>query len=245
MALNAEQRDYLPDERRNMILNLLTQHEVVTVTQLATSLETTEITVRRDLNALARAGLLKRIRGGAMSIGTIKEPAPAGNAAIPEPDTPENTSIGVMVPEPSFFWPGIVNHMKHIAAESGISLTIRTCSYDENMHEERILQELADAPRVCGIIAAPNSHPHLGQHAWQWIETTTIPTVVLEREQPLLTTRYVDSIAAAYVKRYPIFLRMDIHTSAQPSVKLPHQPSFSEAGRILSNKHRGSNARLS
>lgn len=166
MALNAEQRDYLPDERRNMILNLLTQHEVVTVTQLATSLETTEITVRRDLNALARAGLLKRIRGGAMSIGTIKEPAPAGNAAIPEPDTPENTSIGVMVPEPSFFWPGIVNHMKHIAAESGISLTIRTCSYDENMHEERILQELADAPRVCGIIAAPNSHPHLGQHAW-------------------------------------------------------------------------------
>ena len=97
MALNAEQRDYLPDERRNMILNLLTQHEVVTVTQLATSLETTEITVRRDLNALARAGLLKRIRGGAMSIGTIKEPAPAGNAAIPEPDTPENTSIGASV----------------------------------------------------------------------------------------------------------------------------------------------------
>lgn len=194
MALNAEQRDYLPDERRNMILNLLTQHEVVTVTQLATSLETTEITVRRDLNALARAGLLKRIRGGAMSIGTIKEPTPAGNAAIPGPDTPENTSIGVMVPEPSFFWPGIVNHMKHIAAESGISLTIRTCSYDENMHEERILQELADDPRVCGIIAAPNSHPHLGQHAWQWIETTTIPTVVLEREQPLLTTRYVDSV---------------------------------------------------
>lgn len=85
MALNAEQRDYLPDERRNMILNLLTQHEVVTVTQLATSLETTEITVRRDLNALARAGLLKRIRGGAMSIGTIKEPTPAGNAAIPDP----------------------------------------------------------------------------------------------------------------------------------------------------------------
>ncbi len=190
MTHTAVQRSYLPDERRNMILNLLTQREVITVTELATLLGTTEITVRRDLNTLANAGLLKRIRGGAMSIGVINEQTTDG--IISKED--KRASIGIMLPEPSFFWPGIIAHMQSIANESGISLIIRNCSYDENIHEERILQELADIPEVCGIITAPNSHPEFGQQTWRWIEQTDIPTVVIEREQPVLSSRYVDSV---------------------------------------------------
>lgn len=64
----AQERDYLPAERQDMILSLLTRQSVVTVPDLAEMFSTTEITIRRDLAILARAGLLRRVRGGAMSI---------------------------------------------------------------------------------------------------------------------------------------------------------------------------------
>ena len=63
-AAGERKRDYLPAERQDMILSLLTRQSVATVPELAKLLNTTEITVRRDLTVLSDAGLLKRIRGG-------------------------------------------------------------------------------------------------------------------------------------------------------------------------------------
>ena len=185
-------REYLPAERQNMILNLLTQQDVATVPELAKLLKTTEITVRRDLSVLAEAGLLKRIRGGALSVGIVSEQIDGTATATTRASGQK--AIGVMLPEPSFFWPGVTAHMQQIAAELGMTLITRSCAYDEDIHEERILQELADNPDVCGIITAPNSHPDIGQRTWKWIEQTSMPTVVVERDQPLLASRYVDSV---------------------------------------------------
>ncbi|WP_202962038.1 DeoR family transcriptional regulator, partial [Bifidobacterium biavatii] len=67
-ASGATKRDYLPAERQDMILSLLTRQNVATVQELATLLNTSDITIRRDLTTLADAGLLRRIRGGAMSV---------------------------------------------------------------------------------------------------------------------------------------------------------------------------------
>lgn len=213
---SSPKRDYLPAERRNMILSLLTQQNVATVPELAALLNTTEITVRRDLTALADAGLLKRVRGGAMSVGDATEQAaaagtaggagaivsgrtPAGTATIHAIDrrpelSPEQPAIGVMLPEPSFFWPGVINHMHEVAARLGLRLITRQSAYEDNLHEDRILQGFADDPTVCGIIAAPNAHPQIGARTWDWIERAAMPTVVIERDQPLLGNCYVDSV---------------------------------------------------
>ena len=68
MAKNEHQRpahrNLLPAERQNEILNLLTNHNVVTIPELAQKLDTSDITIRRDLASLSKAGLLKRVRGG-------------------------------------------------------------------------------------------------------------------------------------------------------------------------------------
>lgn len=207
-------RDYLPAERQDMILSLLTRQSVVTVPQLAQLLNTTEITVRRDLAVLSKAGLLKRVRGGAMSITDAAERTAAKSAptsassAVSEHTAPEpivraadghtelpsdQPAIGVMLPEPSFFWPGVITHMQQIAASLGLRLVTRESAY-EDIHEENILQDFAGDPTICGLIVAPNAHPEIGRRTWDWIAQSALPTVAVERSQPLLQTSFVDSV---------------------------------------------------
>ncbi|MBT1173759.1 DeoR/GlpR family transcriptional regulator [Bifidobacterium sp. MA2] len=211
---NDGKRDYLPAERQNMILNLLTRQSVATVAELATLLNTTEITVRRDLTALSNAGLIKRVRGGAMSVGdaaekgaavpaiantSFSERTPAGAIAIkPATRTVElgldQPAIGVMLPEPSFFWPGVIEHMRTYASRLGLRIVTRETAYDIDAHEDEILDDLASDPTVCGVIAAPSSHPAYGRKAWRWIERSDTPVVVIERDLPMLGECFVDSV---------------------------------------------------
>ncbi len=57
------------EERFNIILQELKTKGIVSVTELVKLLDASESTVRRDLNALHNEGLLKKIHGGAISIG--------------------------------------------------------------------------------------------------------------------------------------------------------------------------------
>jgi DeoR family fructose operon transcriptional repressor len=55
----------LKSERHDEILSEVQRLKVASIPDLAESLNVSEITVRRDLDELARAGLLERVRGGA------------------------------------------------------------------------------------------------------------------------------------------------------------------------------------
>lgn len=61
----------LTEERYQIILDYLKKHDAVTVTQLTEMLNSSESTVRRDLNALNEDGKLKKVFGGATSITHI------------------------------------------------------------------------------------------------------------------------------------------------------------------------------
>ena len=70
----------LTQERYKLILELLSQRDAVTVSELAQYTNISESTIRRDLNALDRDGRLKKVFGGAVSIRPIEginEPAAA------------------------------------------------------------------------------------------------------------------------------------------------------------------------
>ncbi|MCL4517414.1 MAG: DeoR/GlpR family DNA-binding transcription regulator [Firmicutes bacterium] len=65
-----------PEERRQKILALLEQRTSMTVGELAAGLLVSEATVRRDLDDLQRAGLVRRTHGGAMlAVATRFEPS--------------------------------------------------------------------------------------------------------------------------------------------------------------------------
>jgi DeoR family ulaG and ulaABCDEF operon transcriptional repressor len=57
----------IEQQRHHSILRIIADRPFVGVTQLADALNASLATVRRDLNALARGGHLKRVRGGAQA----------------------------------------------------------------------------------------------------------------------------------------------------------------------------------
>lgn len=58
----------LERERHTLILKLVDERSIASVVQLVELLSVSEATIRRDINALAEHGLLRRIRGGAEAI---------------------------------------------------------------------------------------------------------------------------------------------------------------------------------
>ncbi len=63
------------EARRKTILDTLQQTGKVSVAELSKQLDTTPITIRSDLNALAQDGLLIRVQGGAVSTPNAKSSA--------------------------------------------------------------------------------------------------------------------------------------------------------------------------
>lgn len=64
----SEHRQLLADERRTAIMAILDRDASVQVTSLAELLGTSKVTIRSDLDALERAGRLRRTHGGAVSL---------------------------------------------------------------------------------------------------------------------------------------------------------------------------------
>lgn len=64
------------DNRQQEMLHLLGEHGTLTISELATRYEVSDMTIRRDLNQLAAQGLLVRTRGGAAasSSGSFEPP---------------------------------------------------------------------------------------------------------------------------------------------------------------------------
>lgn len=59
----------LAQERREQILTRVREHGAVRVSDLTRQLDVSDMTVRRDLDVLARAGLLDKVHGGAVTPG--------------------------------------------------------------------------------------------------------------------------------------------------------------------------------
>lgn len=62
----------LTEERHKLILEKLDKESVVYLNDLVKILDTSESTIRRDLTALHKAGLLNKVHGGATSLKDIK-----------------------------------------------------------------------------------------------------------------------------------------------------------------------------
>ncbi len=61
----------LGEERRQYIINLVNKTGSISASEIAKSLNISEVTIRRDLNKLAKKGLIKRTHGGAININSV------------------------------------------------------------------------------------------------------------------------------------------------------------------------------
>ena len=63
---NGERAEYSATASRQLILKKLNRDSEIRITDLSKDLNTSVVTVRKDLDDLEREGLLKRVRGGAV-----------------------------------------------------------------------------------------------------------------------------------------------------------------------------------
>ena len=83
----------LQNERQHKILDELEIRHAVKVNELARQMETSESTIRRDINELAQRGKLKKVFGGAVSLGRDDAFAVADVASRNRRNVEEKTQI--------------------------------------------------------------------------------------------------------------------------------------------------------
>ena len=78
---DARDEQLLSFDRRKRILEIVNQKKSVTIDSLAEVLPVSRMTVSRDLERLENDGLLKRVRGGAVSLAHIVVAPPMSRSA--------------------------------------------------------------------------------------------------------------------------------------------------------------------
>lgn len=72
-------RTVLASQRRSTILSLVDETGAVKVSDLVDHLQVSDMTIRRDIEQLAREGRLERVHGGAVSSGRRARTSPASS----------------------------------------------------------------------------------------------------------------------------------------------------------------------
>ena len=146
----------LTSERHRRILNLLNSRGSITVTELSEILNTSESTVRRDLNTLDDAGQLKKVFGGAVSVkpteGVSEQAVPTREILMPD----EKSSIAK-------YAAALINDEDFVYIDSGTT-TARMIDFIENtkavfvtngiIHAQKLLAKGLNAYITAGRIKA-------------------------------------------------------------------------------------------
>ncbi|HET6859153.1 MAG TPA: DeoR family transcriptional regulator, partial [Streptomyces sp.] len=87
------------DVRRQRILAVVQSRGTVKVVDLASELEVSVVTVRRDVEELARAGKLRRGHGVARSLVPVEPVRPLGQGPVAAGPPAEGGAVALVVPE--------------------------------------------------------------------------------------------------------------------------------------------------
>jgi DNA-binding LacI/PurR family transcriptional regulator len=166
----------LPEERRAHVVELLRRRGVVRVSDLASELDVSVITVRRDIALLSSQGLVRRVRGGAVLHG---EAAPAGQGAAETP-MEQRLTVGMVVPSLHYYWPDVIRGVREAADAAGARIVLRGASYHA-ADESRQLARLVESGGVDGLLVAPTTTGNDGEALVRWLQDAGVPVVLIER----------------------------------------------------------------
>ncbi|WP_051808171.1 substrate-binding domain-containing protein [Actinoplanes subtropicus] len=135
-------------QRHERLLTELHRLGAVRVRELARDLGVSELTIRRDIAALAARNLVNRVHGGA----TL--PSRSRPAGRPRAATATGFAIGMVVPSLDFYWPPVIAGARAAAAALGVTVQLRGSSYDPD-EDRRQISRLVEAGEVRGLLLAP------------------------------------------------------------------------------------------
>ncbi|MEE2524204.1 substrate-binding domain-containing protein [Pseudarthrobacter sp. J75] len=167
-------------QRRERLMEELRAHGAITVRDIAGKLGVSELTVRRDVNILADAGLVSRVHGGATLPSPLDRSVAAGKPAQ------HGYAIGMVVPSLNYYWPQVISGARAEADEQNLRILVRGSAYDA-ADNRRQVQALMDTQNIDGLIVAPDMTGELGQELLRWLNALPIPVVLAERRSPVET----------------------------------------------------------
>lgn len=197
----------------------LRRHGAVRVRDLAVALEVSELTIRRDIAALASRGLLTRVHGGA-TLPTDLEPGPSRRTR----QAAATYTIGMVVPSLDFYWPSIVSGARAAAAALGVSIQLRGSSYDQ-AEDRRQIARLIAAQQVQGLLLAPNLEGDGVDEMVDWIGNLPVPVILVERQTPQPWTP---------TPRQLEWVRSDHALGLETAVRHLHEQGHRRIGLVLS-----------
>ncbi|MEN8653044.1 substrate-binding domain-containing protein [Streptomyces sp. 21So2-11] len=171
------------DVRRQRILAVVQSRGTVRVTDLATELEVSVVTLRRDVEELARAGKLRRGHGVARSLVPV-EPVgpvrPVGQGPVTAGPPGEGGAVALVVPERHTYLYETMNGARIALEKAGIRVTLHIAP--QVTGAERPIVERALADGVRGLLIAPRWRTAAAEEAdYGWLAQAGVPTVLMER----------------------------------------------------------------
>ncbi|MEV6793513.1 substrate-binding domain-containing protein [Streptomyces sp. NPDC051320] len=207
-------------QRRERVMEELRRHGAVRVGDLAQSLGVSELTVRRDIAALAERGLLTKVHGGA-TLPTDLDPSRA--PVRRQRSGAAQFTIGVVVPSLDYYWPQIVSGARTAAAALGVNIQLRGSSYDP-VEDRRQISRLIASQQVQGLLLAPSLEDDGVDEMIDWIGRLPVPTMLVERQTPHWTP----------TPRQLEWVRSDHALGMEMAVRHLHEHGHRRIGLVLS-----------
>jgi DNA-binding LacI/PurR family transcriptional regulator len=189
----------LAAERHEKILAAVRANGTVRLTDLATRLAVTPVTVRRDVTALADQGLLERVHGGVTLPRRGVRPASAEQARARSPfgELAAQTLIGMVTPSVEYYWPQIIHGAQAATAQAAARLALRGSNYDPEEERRQATRLLERGVRT--LLIAPTMEGKTGLDLVRWLGSLTIPVVLMERvPPPELPALGLDAVVTAH-----------------------------------------------
>ncbi|MEV4558113.1 LacI family DNA-binding transcriptional regulator [Kitasatospora sp. NPDC049285] len=158
------------EQRRARILDVVRELGTVRVAELADRIGLAAVTVRRDVAALADAGLLRRTHG---AVSLPRTEAAPGRAAG------HGRVVGMLVPTVGSYFDEIIDGARSAAAAAGARLVLGISAY-ESSDDPAQVEQLLDAG-VDGLLLTPNWTSAGRPENSAWLSELRVPAVLVER----------------------------------------------------------------
>lgn len=160
------------DLRRQRILAVVQARGAARVSDLAEELEVSIVTVRRDVEELARVGKLRRGHGVARSVVPVvdhTEPGPLASGAV-----------ALVVPERHTYLYETMHGARRALEEAGVRVVLQPAPKVPGA--ERPIVERAVADGMLGLLIAPRWRSIEEENGdYEWLARIEVPTVIMER----------------------------------------------------------------
>ncbi|MFI5661271.1 substrate-binding domain-containing protein [Streptomyces sp. NPDC051684] len=174
------------DLRRQRILAAVQARGATRVSDLATELAVSVVTLRRDVEELARAGKLRRGHGIARPIlpeqdeGPDRRQEPGASRESASGPGPDGGPVAVVVPERHAYLYEMLHGARTAFEEAGVRIALHIAPAAPGAEQPLVERALADGAR--GLLIAPRWRSLATEEAdYAWLARVDVPTVVMER----------------------------------------------------------------